>query len=122
MNAFQLLTKEVPVSSSNSKYLHRDLMPRLSARFCLEPAACRPASVRPSTSRPPSLHTALMSCVSRSIVFVISSKVGCEERSGSAYRSHGDSNQINVLCVYMLRSQSARGHESPPPLLGTRLF
>lgn len=52
-----------------------------------------------------------MSCVSNSIVRVIFSKVGCEERPGSAYRTHSDPNQTSDV-----REASARADKRSPSL------
>lgn len=108
---FHCLTREIPMPSSNSKYL------QTSARPCL-PARWQPPS---GYVRPPCLPAAFLSCVSQWTVLVIFSKVGCEERSGSAYRTHSDTNQILGVCIARAR-RGARDPAPPsPPLFGTRV-
>lgn len=103
---FHCLTREVPMPSSNSKYLHTN---PASARLCL-PARWQPLS---RYVRPPCLPAAFLSCVSRWILLVIFSKVGCEECSGSAYCMHSDTNQI--LVVYAARARRVARHPARPP-------
>lgn len=103
---FHCLTREVPMPSSNSKYLHTN---PASARLCL-PARWQPLS---RYVRPPCLPAAFLSCVSRLILLVIFSKVGCEECSGSAYCMHSDTNQI--LVVYAARARRVARHPARPP-------
>lgn len=103
---FHCLTREVPMPSSNSKYLHTN---PASARLCL-PARWQPLS---RYVRPPCLPAAFLSCVSRWILLVIFSKVGCEECSGSAYCMHSDTNQI--LVVYAARARRVARHPPRPP-------
>lgn len=108
----------VPYQWSTSVLLQLQISPHRSDAS----APCCSAASRPGASRPASVllspHTVNVMCFPVNCPRNLSQKVGCEECSGSAYRSHVDPNQIIVVC--MLRSQRAQGHESS--LFGTRLF